>query len=213
MKKKVVLMTIISCLVTLIPMLVGLILWDKLPEEMPTNFGFNGEVTGYSSKFFGVVGLPLILVASNLFCIIFTMADPRRKNISNTVLGVVLTIIPISSIFSCVLLYKDALGFNINVGTLSTAFLGIIFIVVGLILPKCKQNYTVGIKLPWTLHSEKNWDKTHALGGKVWVIGGIILTIFGMLGYEKIVFWGIFVLVAIPVVYSYVYYRKNELKK
>lgn len=212
MKKKTILMTTISCLVSLVPLFIGLLLWDKLPEQMATSFDINGEVSGYSSRFFAVVGLPAFLVLCNLICIIFVLSDPKRRNISNKVLGVVLAIIPISAIFCTALIYKDYLGIKINVETFGPIFTGIIFIIIGLILPKCKQNYTVGIKLPWTLNSEDNWNKTHAFGGKVWLIGGILMTIAGLLGFEYISFAGIFVLAIIPVVYSYVYYRKHESK-
>ncbi|MDD4689456.1 MAG: SdpI family protein [Eubacteriales bacterium] len=213
MKNKTVLLTIISCALVLIPMLVGFILWDRLPEQMATSYGLNGEVTGYSSKLFAVVFLPLILIASNILCIVLTVADPRRKNISNAAIGVVLSIMPLSSIFCGVLAYKDALGLNINVARFATAFLGIVFTIVGFILPKCKQNYTVGIKVPWTLHSEENWNKTHAFGGKVWIVGGAIMTILGILGFEKVMVAGILILALLPMVYSYVYYRKNEKDK
>lgn len=210
MKKKIALFTIISCLVSLIPMFVGLILWDKLPEQMATSFGFDGTVNGYSSRLFAVVGLPMILVCVNVFFIIATMADPRRKNISDMVLALVLSIIPACSLFGGVIMYQEHLGYSISAQILAPLFLGIMFVVLGSILPKCKQNYTVGIKLPWTLNSEKNWDKTHAFGGRVWTIGGIVMIVLGLLGFEIAAFATIFILVLIPTVYSYVYYRRYE---
>lgn len=213
MKKKTIILTTISCLVALIPMLIGLILWDKLPDQMATSFGFNGEINGYSSKFFAVVGLPLILVSANILCIVIAMADPRRKNISDSVLAIILAIIPLCSIFAGALMYQEYLGYNISVSNFAPTFLGLLFVVIGLILPKCKQNYTVGIKVPWTLHSEDNWNKTHAFGGKLWVIGGAIMTVLGLLGFETTVFVGVFALAIAPMVYSYVYYRKNERRK
>ena len=205
-----ILFTIISCLATLIPMCVGLFLWDKLPEQMATSFGFDGTINGYSSKLFAVVGLPMILVGANLLCIIVTMSDPRRKNISDMVLALVLSIIPVCSLFAGAIMYQEYLGYNISIEFFAPIFLGIVFMALGSILPKCKQNYTVGIKLPWTLYSEKNWNKTHALGGKVWTIGGIVMIVLGTLGFENAAFATIFVLVLIPTVYSYVYYRKYE---
>lgn len=210
MKKKTVLYTIISCLVTLIPMFAGLFIWDRLPEQMATSYGFDGEINGYNSKFFAVIGFPIILVIADLICIIATSQDPRRKNISDKALALVLSIIPVCSLFCGTLMYQDALGYSLPVGIFASVFLGIAFFAVGLLLPKCKQNYTVGIRLPWTLHSEENWNKTHLYGRKVWTVGGVVITIAGLLGFEVIVVTGIFVLALLPTVYSYIYYRKYE---
>ena len=74
-----------------------------------------------------------------------------------------------------VCIYGNALGYKVNVENIMPVFVGVIILVLGFILPKCKQNYTVGIKLPWTLHDEENWDKTHKLAGKLWIYGGIIM--------------------------------------
>ena len=73
---------VISSIITLLPMFFGFLVWNRLPENIATSFGWNGEVTGYNSKIFAVVGLPAILTFVNLICIIATSADPRRKNIS-----------------------------------------------------------------------------------------------------------------------------------
>ncbi|MFA7637062.1 MAG: SdpI family protein [Monoglobales bacterium] len=213
MIKKNIFKIILSFAVTLLPMVVGFILWDKLPDQMATNFDISGQAAGYSSKMFAVVGLPLILIACNLLCIGFTAADPKRKNIDGKVFGIILCIVPVCSLFCATLIYKDALGISLNVSKLASIYTGIVFVGIGLLLPKCKQNYTVGIKLPWTLHSEDNWNKTHAFGGKLWTIGGVLLTVAGLLGYSYITFIGIFVLAFVPIIYSYVYYRKNEFDK
>jgi len=87
---------------------------------------------------------------------------------------------------------------------------GVLFIVIGNWLPKCQQTYTMGIKLPWTLASEANWNATHRFGGKVWVIGGIVTMLTAFFGS----FWLLMVILAamviLPTVYSYLYYRNHE---
>ena len=88
--------------------------------------------------------------------------------------------------------------------------LGVVFVVVGNYLPKVKQNYYLGIKLPWTYASENNWNKTHRLGGKVWVIGGLLLLVNAFL---KIKYFEIVIFVAmifIPTIYSYLYSKKEQ---
>ena len=201
---------IISAIITLLPMIFGFIVWDRLPENIATSFGWNGEITGYSSKMFAVVGLPVMLTFVNLICIIATSADPRRKNINNKVFSVVIGIVPVCSLLCGICIYANALGYQISVESIMPVFMGVLFLVLGFILPKCKQNYTIGIKLPWTLHDEENWDKTHKLAGKIWIAGGIIMTIAGLFNLTFLFMTIIFALVIIPTVYSYLLYRKQK---
>ena len=92
-------------------------------------------------------------------------------------------------------------------------FTGLIFIVVGSYLPKCKQNYTIGIKLPWTLNDEANWNNTHKFASKFWILGGILMATCGLLP-ENICLWAFFVIILIialiPSIYSYMYYIKHK---
>ena len=201
---------VISSIITLLPMFFGFLVWNRLPENIATSFGWNGEITGYSSKMFAVVGLPAILTFVNLICIIATSADPRRKNINNKVFSIVLSIVPVCSLLCGICIYANALGYKISVESIMPVFMGVLFLVLGFILPKCKQNYTIGIKLPWTLHDEKNWDKTHKLAGKLWIYGGIIMVVSGLFNLTFMFMAIIFALVIIPTVYSYLIYKNKE---
>lgn len=204
---------IISSLVTLLPMIAGMIIWNKLPQNMATSFDLNGNVTGYSSKEFAVVGLPLILLAVNLLCIFITLQDPKRKNIYGKIFNIILCIIPACSLFCGVSIYSKALNYNVNIEKIMPVFIGILFVVFGCFLPESKQNYTIGIKLPWTLNDEENWDKTHKMAGAVWIGGGIIMAIAGFFKAEAI-FIGVIIAVAlIPAIYSYIIYRKKQKMK
>ena len=86
--------------------------------------------------------------------------------------------------------------------------LGIIFVILGNYLPKAKQNYTFGYKIPWTLNSEENWNKTHRLAGWIMVIAGIIFIINAFFLFEWVPAV-LTVLALAPVVYSYLLYKKG----
>ena len=201
---------IVSSLVTILPLFIGLILWNKLPDKIVTSFGWYGEANGYNSRAFAVFGLPLILLLVNLICIIATSADPRRKNISNGMFSLVISIVPICSVICGVCIYGNAMGYVLKVENIMSIFIGVLFIVLGFILPRCKQNYTIGIKLPWTLHDEDNWNKTHKLAGKVWIIGGVVMVFVGLLQSKVLFFSVIAALVLIPTVYSFLLYKNNN---
>ena len=200
---------IIATLILLLPVLAGVILWDQLPAQMPTHFNAAGEVDGWSSKAFAVFGLPMILVAAEWLCMVGTSMDPKKKGHPEKVVKLVLWIIPVLSIVMHVITYAVALGREVRVEVIMPLLMGVIFIIIGNYLPKCRQNYTIGIKIPWTLVSEENWNRTHRMAGKLWVAGGIATLLTAFLGGFAI-FIGIVVLMAfVPFIYSYLLFRKG----
>ena len=121
-------------------------------------------------------------------------------------------ICPIISIVLFGLMYAVAMGMDIAVNAIMPLILGVVFVVVGNYLPKCRQNYTIGIKLPWTFQSEENWNKTHRFGGKLMVLAGFLLMLSVLLP-ENWSVWCILIILAIWVlaitVYSYGLSRKQ----
>lgn len=139
---------VLTSIVILLPMFLGLALWNKLPEEVPTHFDFSGTPDGYSGRLFAVVGLPLFILACHLFCAVVTRADPKKQNISEKLMNIVLWICPVVSLYVSAIVYSYALGYAINAARAGTFLVGILFVVIGNYLPKCRQSYTVGHQAP-----------------------------------------------------------------
>lgn len=135
-------------------------------------------------------------------------ADPKRRNINGKLFGVAIWVCPLVSLLVAALMYNTALGAAPDVNFIITLFLGVLLLVIGNYLPKCRSNYTVGIKLPWTLHDEANWTYTHRLAGKVWTVGAVVVLLTAFLWNIWILIAVIAVLVLVPAVASYLYYRK-----
>ena len=173
---------IITTLITLLPILFGLIVWNRLPEQIATHWGADGQADGYSGKTFAVFGMPCILAVLQLFVSFITLNDPKRRNIHKKPLTLVLWVIPVMSLIVNVITYGVALGMEINVGIIVSILIGILFIILGNYMPKLQQNYTVGIRVPWTLNSTENWNRTHRLGGKLFIVGGFVIIVNGFIG-------------------------------
>lgn len=203
---------IVTSIITLLPMLIGLALWNQLPSEIATHFDANGIANGWSSKPVAVFGLPAFILACHLLCTLVTSMDPKRQRIGDKIFKLILWLCPVISLFCTLAVYGNALGLIQNTAVWGTVLLGVVFILIGNYMPKCRQNYTVGIKLPWTLHDEENWNRTHRMAGKAWVAGGALLLILSILGYGQT--WIIPVvlgmMVLIPTAYSFLYYRKHK---
>ena len=200
---------IITSIIILAPIVVGLLMWDKLPAEMATHFGENGEPNGWSSKPFAVIGMPLFLLAVHWFCAFFTGVDPKKQNISNKMMTLVLWICPVVSIFGCGSTYMYALDNSINTTSIGVLLVGCVFLVVGNYMPKMKQSYTLGIKLPWTLNSEENWNRTHRFAGGIWMAAGVLVLIGGFMEQFWVIFVAIILAAVIPSVYSYLLFKKG----
>ena len=200
---------LITSIIILLPIVAGLILWNDLPEKVPTHWNASGEVDQYSSKAFAILGLPGIMLAVQWLCTLGTAADPKKANHSDKILQLVLWIIPVLSALLSALTYAAALGKEIKMETVMPVVIGLMLAIVGNYLPKCKQSYTIGIKIPWTLSSEENWNRTHRFAGPIWVVGGIAIMLSGFFG-GFVIFFGItLVMVFAPIIYSYILHRKG----
>jgi uncharacterized membrane protein len=200
---------IITSAITIAPLIVGLLLWDKFPEQIATHFDMKGEANGWSGKGMAVMGLPLFMLATHWICVLATASDPKGKNVSGKVISLVLWICPIISVMVCGAIYSYALGFDFNMSVAVQVIIGLLFIIIGNYLPKCRQNYTIGIKVPWALNDEENWNHTHRFGGIIFVIGGIAMAVNAFWGNEVVLLAVIAFVTAVPIAYSYIYYRKH----
>lgn len=204
---------IITTIVCLIPIIAGIILYDKLPDQVVTHWDSAGNPNGWSSKLFGVIILPGILMVINILFPFLLRVDPRYSNLSEKVKCLLHWIIPVAELFACTVTLASALGVDLKVQIYAPMFCGVLFIIVGNYLPKVSQSYTVGIKLPWTLDDEENWNKTHRFAGFLWVICGILIIISAFLKIRMVstlIFLAVMVL--LPTAYSFMLYVKKQKK-
>ena len=110
------------------------------------------------------------------------------------------------------MIYAAAFGHMVHMGAYAGLLIGVVFIIIGNYMPKCRPNRTIGIKIKWTLANEENWERTHRLAGKVWVIAGVLCLPAALLPVTVFPYTMVsllFVSVIVPFVYSYCLYRKH----
>ena len=205
-------LVITSSIVILLPMLVGVILWNRLPDTMVTHWGAEGTADGAMGKAFAVFLIPVICLALHLLCMFFTLLDKGNKEQNPKVVKACFWITPIISLLCNGYIYAFALDSQFNkVMLLTMSFLGVVFILIGNYLPKCKPNRTIGIKVVWALNNEENWVKTHRFAGKTWVLAGVLFLLsLAVPGGVGVAIRSVaMILLLSPVLYSYLYYRKQ----
>ena len=201
-------------LVLVLTFAVSVLAWPIMPDPMVSHWGFTGEADGYMPKVWGLFLVPLLSAGLALLLLFIPRIDPLKANIAEFRGAYDRFII----VFLLYLLYLQAFiilwntGIRITVGqALSPAFAAL-FYEVGVLVGQAKPNWSIGIRTPWTLSSERVWEKTHTLGGKLFRVAGVT----ALLGIIFPALAVLFILVPVLgislwlVVYSYLEYAKEE---
>lgn len=183
-----------------------------LPEKIPSHWNIKGEIDAWQSKNFAVWFFPSLTLVFYLFMTFLPLIDPLRKNYLRfttpyfwfrTVFVLFFVLLYLYTLFT-------ALGGKLNINYFILPALSVLFFVIGLFLPKIKKNYFVGIRTPWTIHSEEVWDKTHKFSGKLFIAAGLI-SLFATFfpDYSFLIFMtAVFSAVLISIAYSYFVFRQ-----
>ena len=201
-----------AAVIILLPVLIGVILWNRLPETMATHWDFEGNANGWSGRAFTVFGIPACLLALHVFCVLVSESNGNSCGQNPKLLRIMHGLCPVISLLLAATIYPYALGHEMNMAPMALCFLGVLLLIVGNYLPKCTPNRWLGIRIPWTYASEANWTATHRFGGRVFVAAGLVC-LAGMFipsaraGYAVVA--AVLIACFAPMVYSYWYHRKN----
>ena len=193
--------------------LVSAFLYPELPGQIPSHWNINGEIDAWTCKTFTVLFFPGLTLVFYLLMTFLPLIDPLKKNY----LGFIMPYFWFRTAFVLFLaslyLYTlwVSLGAKLNINYFIIPAISILFIVIGIFLPKVKKNYFVGIRTPWTLYSEEVWNKTHQSAGKFFIAAGII-SLFGLFLPKQsfiIIITAVLAAALISVIYSYFIFRKG----
>ena len=220
MKNKAALFLLTSIL-CLLPMLLSIAVYNELPQQIAIHWDSAGSPDTFVPKAAAAFGLPFLFLALNIYSKLRLYNDPARPDHAHSQAAMLLSawMPPLLSLVLIPITLCIAMGASIPIPMLASIFTGLVLVICGNYLPKCRQNYTIGIKLPWTLHDADNWNKTHRMAGYLWIAGGIALIAGAFVSIDRMP-WGIpmtvFVLiplVILPAAYSFMLYKRNRRKK
>ncbi len=205
MSKKIDRTMLISTIFCMLPMIILSAFYSTLPEKIAIHWDFYGNPNNFIPKKFAVFVLPLFLSAINIFVHFSIDNDPKRINTPQIIKTLGKWTIPFMSVVTAILTIYSSKITNVNISSV----VGVLIIIVGNYFPKCKRNYTIGIKLPWTLASEEIWNKTHRFAGYIWVLGGVLIILNTIFPIGSISFVSLTLLIVIPILYSIILYYKE----
>lgn len=208
-----------SLLIIVAAVVLSIVAYPALPETVVSHWNFQGRPDGFMSRDFHSWFFPILLAAIYLLFRYLPMLDPKKERyqefagvyeiFKNLILAVLFVTYAAATLYN--------LGWNINIGAVVGTTVGLLMIVLGNYLGKIKRNWFVGIKTPWTLSSENVWNKTHRLGGRLFVGWGFLIIIAPYLPETLglVLFIGGAVAVTLgTMAYSYILYiQEKKIKK
>ena len=189
--------------------------YPRLPETVATHWNLRGVADGYSSRFWAVALMPLVMLGmTGLFAVLPKM-DPRRENYAKFLdsYWLIANAIIVFMGVAHVLILANGLGYTVQVDRLLPLGVGLLFAFLGNYLTRLEPNWFIGIRTPWTLSSDTVWRKTHRTGGWLFVSGGIVIAAgaFAPRGAFLPLFVATLIVVAgIPVVQSYILWKREK---
>lgn len=207
---------LVSALLVLIAVAVGVWLYPRLPPEVPTHWDFNGNANGWSPRLLAAALPALLVLVVGVLAWVLPLISPRRFEIEPfaRTFGTVMLLLQgfLLVIGLCALL--TGAGYPVPIGLIGKFAGGVLLMIVGNYMGKLRKNFFIGIRTPWTLASDAVWERTHRMGGWVFVLAGVALVVASFAANPRDVAWWILAIVAAAVVvpcgYSYVVYRRLE---
>ncbi len=192
----------------------GLWAMPHLPARVTSHWNMAGQPDGTMGRALAAVFLPLFGMVLGLVFAFLPRADPRKDGLLHG--GIWWTLTNAIMIFlAC--LHIAMLGYNlgwpISIAGVALVGAGLLFILLGFLMPRMRSNWFMGIRTPWTLTSDTVWRRTHALAGRVFAAAGAVLVVLAFLQPEHgavILAAVIGVAVVIPVIASYLLWRHEQ---
>ena len=208
--------TLFALLIIVVQILISLATYPFLPDIVPTHWNAAGQVNGYAPKWVNAILFPLISIGIFVLIRLLLAAGPRlgyqnsrRANLEivNLIInGVLLLMLVLQLVVTAF-----SLGMKIDINFVVILSISILFIFIGNYLGKLRRNFWMGIRTPWTLTNAVVWERTHRLGGWLFVAVGLIGIPCSFIPALRL--WGLIVpLIAVSIflyIYSYVCYQQQ----
>jgi uncharacterized membrane protein len=191
------------------------VVYPRLPERIPTHWNLAGQPDDWSNRIWGAWVLPIFLFGMWALVQVLPRIDPRGANYAKfggAFEGIIVSVMLFMLALHLVTL-RASLGYPVQMQRVMPIGVGVLFIVIGNLLPRARPNWFVGIRTPWTLSSDRVWEKTHRFGGRVFVAGGILITIAGFLLVQwahAVLFTVVLLCAASVLIYSYLEWKREQ---
>jgi uncharacterized membrane protein len=192
----------------------ALAVYARLPQRIPSHWNLQGEVDGWMDKPWGALFQPFIATVMLGLLWLLPRIDPRRANVERfaedrrLLINLIILFLAVVQVTT----FGHALGWPVQVDRVILAAVGLLFVGLGNYLPRIRSNWFMGIRTPWTMDNERVWRATHRVGGRTFVAAGLVMALAALLpspAREWTAGAATAFAIAVPLVYSYVAYRRD----
>ncbi len=209
------LLTLAKYLVVLAMFIAGALVYSSLPAIMPSHWGYSGEADGWMPRERGAWFVPAIALLMAVLFPLLSKLDPKEQNyplFQKSWAQLQLAIVAMMAYVYGVQIYASLHpGASALVGRLIVLGMGLLFISIGNLLGKIRQNFFIGLRTPWSLSDPEIWQRSQRFGGWAFVLGGVLIVLEAILWvWVPVAFFVILgTMVLLPIVYSYVIYQQK----
>jgi len=191
------------------------IAYPRLPEIIPTHWNMDGQPDDWSSRAFGALITPVILLFVWGFARVLPAIDPRGANYAKFggAFEAIFDSLMLFLLGMHIVLLRAGLGYPVQIQRIAPFGIGVLLIVIGNLLPRCRPNWFVGIRTPWTLSSDRVWEKTHRIGGRLFVAAGFLIAVaalFWVQWVHVVLITSILLATAAVLIYSYLEWKREQ---
>lgn len=200
--------TLLAIAIIAIQVLVSIVTYPLLPDRVPSHWDASGHVNAYAPKLLNALLFPLLSIGIYLLVRILVAAGPRlsrgngqRANME--LMNIIMAGILLFMLIIHLTVTAIALGVAIDVQFVLSIAMSLLFIFIGNYLGKVRRNFWAGIRTPWTLSSEVVWERTHRLGGWLFVAVGLLGIVMSFVPFLRV--WGLVVLLIVIAIFLTIY--------
>jgi uncharacterized membrane protein len=187
--------------------------------QVPIHWGIGGEPDGFAPKEVAFLMTPALAAGLSVLLGVLPRFEPRSANLARSstayvqvgiAMLVVLTVIQLTTVLA-------GAGRPVDVSLVMGLAVGGLLVVLGNVLGKVRSNFIFGVRTPWTLASDRSWNKTHRLVGRLFVLLGLAVLVAGFVGGDVIMFLtligGVALVIGVGIVYSYRVWKADPDKQ
>ncbi|MES2177418.1 MAG: SdpI family protein [Gemmatimonadota bacterium] len=193
----------------------SLVVFDRLPAQMPVHWAMDGQPNGWMPRVIGAFVAPLGMIAIWVVLRVVPVIDPRRENYAKFERAYDITIAAALTLLFAIHVITIAwsLGLPVPIARAAPVLSGVLFLVIGNVMPLARSNFMFGVRTPWTLSNERVWARTHRLAGYTMTAAGLFMIIGGLLlpqdAAMAVIVGSVGAAVIAPVVYSYLTWKRE----
>lgn len=137
--------------------------WLHLPDQIAVHFNAAGEPNQIIGKLLGLGLMPVMFSGFYVLFKLLPRIDPLGENIrefNEQYRAAVVAVLGFLTYIQAMIVFWN-LGAAFTINQALAPAIAALYYIMGDVISEAHQNWFIGIRTPWTLSSEKAWEKTH----------------------------------------------------